>query len=350
MDFSKMRNYLIFGLLILVTLAFLGILRPFAYPLFWAAVIASLFHPIFKKLDAFIKHANLSALITLALVILIIVLPLAIFSVLLVKESVSIYTSINTSGGEINATIMKVAETIKHNPLTARLSINEAFWNDKFAEATTFLVNYVFKNLRALTQNSLVFLAMFVLTLYSVFFFVRDGAKLIKKLMYLAPIGSRYEIMLFNKFTTAAGAIIKGTLVVGGVQGLLGSIVFSIAGIEGALIWGIIMMICSLIPTVGTAIIWLPAGILLILAGQIWQGILILLAGALVISTIDNFLRPMLVGKDLSLPPLVVLFSTLGGIAAFGLTGFMLGPIIAALFISFWDMYEEYYRAELEKN
>lgn len=333
-----------------VTAALLTILRPFAYPIFWAAVIAALFYPLFKRLNKFLKHPNLSATVTLAAVTVIIILPLTIIGILLVREAIVLYGNFNNSGGQVNQTLRAVAETIKHNPITADLNINESFWAEKFSEIVRFVVNYIFGTLKDITQNSLIFIGMFILMLYTLFFFVRDGDWILKKIMHLCPLGDKYEVRLYKKFTDAASAIIKGTLIVGVVQGVLGGLAFWIAGINGALIWGIIMVLCSLIPGVGTALIWLPAGLLLILSGHVWPGVFILIIGALVISTIDNLLRPMLVGKDLSMPPLIILFSTLGGLVAFGFSGFMIGPIIAALFLSFWGMYEEYYQNDLKKN
>jgi predicted PurR-regulated permease PerM len=168
--------------------------------------------------------------------------------------------------------------------------------------------------------------------------------------MQVSPIGSKYEIMLYKKFTETASATIKGTILVGGIQGAIGGIMFAIAGIDSALIWGIFMVFFSIIPGVGPLIIWFPAAIFLILTGSIWQGIFIILVGTFVIGTIDNLLRPLFVGKDSEMHPLLILLSTLGGIALFGLSGFLMGPIIAALFVSFWEIYEEFYHKELSKN
>lgn len=350
MDFSKIRNYLFLGLLLTVTVTFLLLLKPFAYPIFWAAVVAALFYPLYQRLNSSLKHANLSATITLAAVAVIILLPLTIIGLLLIKESLALYAAFSTNSSELNQTVQNLANTIKHNPYTAQLAVDESFWIEKFSEAGRTITSYIFAALKNLTQDSFWFLVMFVIMLYTLFFFIRDGEKILKKLMYLCPLGDRYEVMLYKKFTTAASGIIKGTLLIGGIQGALGGIAFWIAGIEGALIWSILMMLFSVVPGAGSSIIWLPGAIILLITGHLAAGIFLLLVGALLISTIDNFLRPILVGKGLNMHPLLILFSTLGGIAVFGFSGFMLGPIIAALFLAFWEMYEEYYRTELAKN
>lgn len=349
MDFSKIRNYLFLGLLTLVTILFLYIIKPFAYPIFWAAILAVLFYPLYKKINDKIKHPNLSALISLAAVTIIIIVPLSILGLLLTKEAVVIYNSAS-GDGQLSQLLHGALEAIKHNPYTAQFNINETFWAEKFAETSRVVINYIFNFVTNLTQNSLTFAGLFVIMLYTLFFFFRDGEKILKKCMYLCPLGDKYEIKLFNKFTTATSAVIKGLIIVGGVQALLGGVLFWVTGINGAAIWAIIMWLASLIPGFGVGLVWFPAGIIMLVSGHVWQGVVILLVGFLVISTIDNFIRPLIIGKNLKMPATLILFSTLGGILLFGVSGFMLGPIIVALFLSFWEMYEEYYRAELSKN
>ena len=156
--------------------------------------------------------------------------------------------------------------------------------------------------------------------------------------------------MLYEKFRSTARATLKGTFIVGGVQGIIGGILFWATGIEGALIWCIIMIALSAIPAVGPSIVWFPAGVIMLALGNFWQGITILLVGLLVISTIDNFIRPKLVGKDIQMHPLLVLFATLGGIFLFGISGFVIGPVIASLFIAVMAIYDHHYRNELQNN
>jgi len=191
---------------------------------------------------------------------------------------------------------------------------------------------------------------MLFIMFYTLFFFLRDGKKILEHLMHLSPLGNKYETMLYEKFTSTSRATLKGTFLVGCVQGTLGGLLFLAVGIPGALIWGLMMVALSIVPAVGCSIIWLPTGIIMLLMGNIWQGITILLFGTLVISNIDNLIRPPLVGKDIQMHPLLVLFSTLGGIFIFGISGFIIGPVIAALFTSVISIYDHYYRNELSNN
>lgn len=350
MDFSKIRNYLFLGLLIVATVAFFYIIRPFAYPLFWAAVLANLFYPVYRRLESLLRHPNLSALIAISLAAIIILLPFTILGTLLVKESVELYGTLNDSHGQISAAIQQINRLVRENTYLATLKIDDSVIAGKITELGQIIVNFIFKAATDLTQNSFQFVAFFFITLYTMFFFVRDGEKILKKLMYLCPLGNRYETMLYKKFTSTTNATIKGVFLISALQGLCGGLLFAATGIRGAAIWGIIMAALSVIPVTGAFLVWLPAGIIMLILGNVTQGIIILAVGAAVISTIDNFLRPIVVGKNLQMHPLIILFSTLGGLALFGLSGFIIGPIIAALFLTFWHMYEEYYHEELERN
>jgi len=185
---------------------------------------------------------------------------------------------------------------------------------------------------------------------YALFFFVRDGEVLLKKLMHLCPLGDRYEKILYAKFTSTVRATIKGTMTVGLLQGILGYLMFVLAGVKGAAIWGVLMIIMASIPAVGCYFIWLPIAIWEITVGNTTYGIAMILFGTLVIGTIDNLIRPLLVGRDTQMHPLMVLFSTLGGISVFGISGFVIGPVIASLLLAFWEMYDEYYKKDLDNN
>ncbi|TAN33786.1 AI-2E family transporter [Patescibacteria group bacterium] len=350
MDFTKVRNVIFFGLLAAITLYFFYIVRVFFYPLFWAAIIASIFYPVYRKLRAKIKYTNLSVVLSLLLILVIIIIPVTLLGSLLIKESIDLYGTLDSNRGHIISSASQIFEKIKNNPYASKLNFDEQFWIDKLAEASKTFGDFIFNTVKNFTQNSLIFIVMFIIMFYTMFYFLRDGERFLKKLMRLSPIGDKNEMMLYQKFASTARAAIKGTLLVGLIQGALGTILFFIVGIKGALVWGLIMVLTSIVPGLGSYIIWLPAAIIMFALGNIWQGILIIIFGALIIGTIDNILRPILVGKDTQMHPLLILFSTLGGLVVFGISGFVIGPIITALLISFWEMYEHQYRKELEKQ
>src|SRR5690554_3319962 len=188
-------------------------------------------------------------------------------------------------------------------------------------------------------QNTFGFLIGMAVMLYLLFFLLRDGSKLVAKSRQVIPLSSEHQQHLTRKFTTVVRATVKGNMAVAAIRGALGGLIFWLLGIQGALLWAVIMAILSLLPAVGASLIWGPVAIYFLATGAIWQGVVLALFGVLVIGLIDNLLRPILVGKDTKLPDWIILVSTLGGLSVFGLNGFVIGPLAAALFMSAWDLF-----------
>ncbi|OGH83953.1 MAG: hypothetical protein A2261_01645 [Candidatus Magasanikbacteria bacterium RIFOXYA2_FULL_44_8] len=350
MDFAKLKQVIFITLLGSITFLFLYIMKTFAYPILWAAIIAGLFYPISSWLIKKLHAPNLGTTITLVLVFLVIIIPITFVGSLVVNESINLYGSISNNRSEISSSLQTALAWVQHNPYTSRLNIDQDMIAQKFGDAAQYITSYLIMAAKNFTQNSFVFILMFVIMFYTLFFFVRDGAGFLRALMHLCPLGDTHEKLLYNRFTSTARATLKGSLIVGLIQGTLGGLMFWLAGIQGAMIWGILMVLMSTIPGIGSYFIWLPAAIVMIIIGKLWIGVAMILFGALVIGTIDNILRPILVGKDTQMHPLLVLFSTLGGIVVFGISGFVIGPVITSLLLAFWEMYEHAYRKELNKN
>ena len=283
-------------------------------------------------------------------VVICIIIPIGLIGTLLVKQSVDLYSSLDGNQTKIGEIVRQTSDWIKHSSVVVKLNIDEAFWTEKISQATQFITGFVFNSIKSITQNSLTFVVMFIIMLYTLFYFLRDGEKLLRKLMHLCPLGDQKEKTLYDKFTKTTYATLKSILIVGAIQAGLGTVLFLLTGVQGALIWGVVMLMLSVIPALSAAIVWCPAGIIMLATGHVWQGVVIILVGLLIISTIDNFLRPILIGNDIQLHPLLILFSMLGGLLFFGISGFIIGPIIAALLVSFWEMYDQYYQTELEHN
>lgn len=347
-EFNRMRTIFFFGLIIILGLALLYIFQPFLYAIFWAAIITVLFHPLYYWFNRHLKMPNLSAIIILLLVILIIFVPLAMISTLIVNESLDLYRSV--SNWNVGNQVQGLADWLSHTRLAPFVETIQNQWTKYAADVAKTISLFLFNNIKSITQNSIRLVFMLFIMFYALFFFLKDGEGMLRKLMRLSPLGNQYEKMLYEKFTSTARATLKGNLIVGLIQGTLGGITFWIAGVQGALIWGTIMVLLSLIPAVGSAIVWLPTGIILLAFGLVWQGLLVLLVGVFIISTIDNLIRPPLVGKDIQMHPLIILFSSLGGIIAFGISGFVVGPVIAALFVAVMEIYDYHFRSELDKN
>ena len=348
MEFNRIKQSFFFGLLALVSLAFLYIIHGFLMPIFWAIVFAILFNPVQQKwLSITKKRAGFSSFLTIITILLIVFIPLSIVGSLVLKESVDFYQQLsttNTEGVQIDF-FDKIAVVSRY---LEDFGVEEAEFKERITAFGGQASSWLASQAVVFGQNTFSVIGQLFVMMYILFFMLRDGPSMEKWLIHILPLGDRKERRLFARFVSTTRAVIKGTFVIGIIQGAIGGILFWIAGIKGAVLWAVLMTLLSVIPAVGPALVWFPTGILLLFTGSIWQGILILVGGGLVISLIDNILRPRLIGKDTQMPDTFILISTLGGLSIFGITGFVIGPIIAGFFIAMWHMFEEQYRRELE--
>ncbi len=346
-----MRSVTFFGLIGVLSIAVLYLFLPFFYPIFWAAVIAIVFYPLYKMLQRHIKWSNLNSTLMLLVVLGVLIIPLVLLSLLVVNESFKLFSNI---GAYTLPTTQNVSEGIdlwaQKFGLVPYVEIVREKWTAYAQSGSKIIGSHIISAAKSITQTSAKFIFMFFIMLYTLFFFFRDGEKMIKRVMHLSPLGDKYESMLLDRFTSAIRATLKGTFIVGGVQGIIGGILFWITGIPGAFVWAVVMTAVAILPGVGPVIVWIPAAILMLAFGNTWQGLTIIAVGAGIIGTIDNILRPMIVGKDIEMHPVIVLFSTLGGIWIFGISGFIIGPVIAALYMAVVSIYDHYYENELGHN
>jgi len=336
---DKISNIFFFVILGISTLLFLYVLSPFAFPFFWAAVIAGVFRPIYKRLNQRKNLPNTNACITIALILVILILPLTIIGMLLFQESVHLYNSVSEKG--FTEEIQNTLSVVQNNRLLHHFHIDNQEIVTRLSEMATGFTKFMFDSLKKLTQNTIIFILMFAVMLYTLFYLIRDGHKIVNTCIAVCPLGKERTLLLLDQFMSTTKAALKSTLILGGLQGIAGGILFWLTGIQGALMWGSIMIVAAILPT-GSAIIWAPAGIIMLLLGQIWQGITILIAGTFIVGLIDNLLRPILVGRDVMLHPLLIFLTTLGGLAVFGFSGFIIGPVIASLALSLWDFFQQY--------
>jgi predicted PurR-regulated permease PerM len=201
--------------------------------------------------------------------------------------------------------------------------------------------------LTATTRATVVFIFHFTVMLYTMFFFLTDGRAMVAKVMGYLPLDDADKERMLGKFVSVTRATLKGTVLIGAAQGVLSGLAFWVVGIEGSIFWGTVMVVLSIIPGVGGALVWVPAVIILIAMGEVWQGVGLAAFCALVVGSIDNLLRPALVGRDTQMHQLMIFFSTIGGLLAFGAMGFILGPILAALFLTVWEMFGAAFRGEI---
>ena len=330
-------------LLLAVTLALGWILLPFYGTIMWGAIIALLFSPLYRRLLPPLKQRKTSAaLLTLLVVLVIVIIPFAVVTASLALEATQIYEQVQS--GDINAT--RYFHGV-FDALPAWVSgLLERFGLANFStlqrKLTTLLgqgSELIATQAFSLGQNTFDFVASLFITLYLAFFLIRDGDSVINALRKVIPLTPAHRQELCEKFTTVIRATVKGNLLVAAIQGALGGLAFWYLGVNGALLWAVLMAFLSLLPVVGAGLVWVPVAIYLFVVGEVWQSIGLLAYGVLVIGLVDNLLRPILVGKDTRMPDYVVMITSLGGMAIFGINGFVLGPTIAAMFIAVWHIY-----------
>jgi predicted PurR-regulated permease PerM len=344
------REHIFFAItLLLTTLSFYlfyRILSPFLGPIVWAILLTIVFYPLFQKLQRLLKKKEgLSALVMTLLVILVIVLPSTFLMISLANEVVDAYHNLEEmiKTGRLQAYLEQVREIAPVKWIWTKLSqsmdLSRAdpfeFLLKNLQQISTFLFNQTSKILKGLSS----FLIGFFFALLSLYYFFKDGNRLLGRLREVVPIPSRERDLILLRFEDMIYAAIYGGIVVAILQGLLGGLIFWVLGISSPILWGTAMAFLSFIPIGGTALVWAPASLLLIIQGNFLKAIILFLFGALVISMVDNFLRPRLISSKTKIHPLLLFFSVLGGIQAFGLIGIVAGPLIVTLCLTLIEIY-----------
>jgi predicted PurR-regulated permease PerM len=334
------KNFLL--LTVAVSIAFGWILWPFYGVVLWGTVMAILFAPVYRRILRQMGHRRtLAALATLGIILVIVILPLSVVFAMLLEEGSAVFAKIQS--GELNfgqyfQRIFDALPAWVTNLLDRFGLTNLGIVKERLAGGLTKGSQYLATQALSIGQVTFDFIISFFITLYLLFFLLRDGDVLAKRIRDAIPLRDQHKRDLFEKFTVVIRATVKGNIVVALLQGALGGLIFWFLGIHAPVLWAVLMAFLSLLPAVGAGLVWLPVAIYLLVTGAVWQGVVLIAFGVLVIGLVDNILRPILVGKDTRMPDFVVLMSTLGGIAIFGLNGFVIGPVIAAMFISAWDL------------
>ncbi len=326
-----------------VTLAFFWVIAPFFGAVFWAVVLALMFMPLFRRLRTALRGRDtLAAVATLLICLLIVVVPLAFIVGAMVDEAASFTQRVRSGELDLRALFQQVVDALPawlHGLLGRFGLVNMQDVLDKVSAALVQGGQAITARALAIGQNTLLLVMNLGITLYLLFFFLRDGRELGLMIRRAVPMQAEHTSYLLHKFATVVRATVRGTVVVALVQGLLGGLAFAVLGIHGAVLWGVSMAVLSLVPAVGAALVWAPVAIYLLATGSPGAGIGLIAWGAGVMGMMDNILRPLLVGKETKLPDFLVLLSTIGGISVFGINGFVMGPAIAALFVAAWALF-----------
>jgi predicted PurR-regulated permease PerM len=332
-------------LLALVTAAFFWILLPFFGAVFWAVILAIVFQPLQRAFERRLGvRSNLAAGVSVLVCIVIAIIPVIVIVASLVNEIAQLVQRVQS--GEIDPTAaLSGVQSALPDPVRHWLErvgagdLTEV--RNRLLEALQRAGQFLAARILSVGQNTLRFVASVGVMLYVLFFLFRDGRTIARNIRAAMPFGEDYNRALLDKFIAVVRATVKGNIVIAIIQGTIGGVAFWLLGIKGALLWGVLMTFLSLLPAVGSALVWAPTAGYLLLTGSPWKALILVLVGVLVIGLIDNLLRPQLVGKDTRLPDYVVLVSTIGGLSLFGINGFVIGPLIAALFLVVWELFRD---------
>lgn len=335
---------------------FLYMTRLFFVPVIVAAVFTTLLYPLQERLVSLLGgRRGPAALLSCAIVLLVLLIPIYLTLNLVVSEMVSLYvdnqeqllTSLQAASHNIDRISTEgLAGFIPVPSWAPAIRLESINWQD----VVSSVGNTVGVLISGTSQGALQLVASLFIVLFAMFYFFRDGGAIVQRLRYLSPLEERYEDLLIRRMVSTSRATLRATLIIGFIQGTLGAITLNYAGIQAPVLWGIAMWVMALFPLVGTWVIMYPIGVIELLQGHLRDGLVIILMTLLVISTIDNVIRPRLVGRRAGMHDLLVFFSTVGGLATFGLLGFIVGPIVASLFLALLDIYALEFKSQLEHH
>jgi predicted PurR-regulated permease PerM len=340
---ATLRTAFVLMLVLAVSLLFLAVVWTFLKPLLIGALLAGLAAPLYRWITRLVGgRTSLGAALTLLVLFVLMVGPLGAFVGVVVQQAINIT---NNALPWVQKNVTTASAFNVHDWIVQRYPSLADYvpTQQEIAESASRVAKtagaYFVGAVTQFTAGTAGFLLNFFVMLYSLFFFLRDGRLILSKIFYYTPLDHDDEVRLLERFTSVTRATIKGTIVIGAVQGALAGLGLWAAGIEGAAFWATMMAVLSVLPGVGSAIVWLPAVIYLFVLGKTWTATLLLLWCAAGVGTIDNLLRPRLVGKDAQMPDLLILIGTLGGVFFFGLIGFIIGPLVCGLFLTVWEIY-----------
>lgn len=332
-----------------VSVAMILVLKAFLMTLIVAAIMAGLVRPAFRQiLRRFGGRRAAAAGVTVLLTLVVIVGPLLLVAGLVVSQAADITSNVRPIVERSINSPTYLDQRLQRLPgYQAYLKPYRTAILTKAGEVVNSLGSFLISSLSDTTVGTVTLIAHFFIALYTMFFFLLDGPGLLKSALDYLPLHSDEKDLLIERFLSVTRATIKGTLVIGLIQGTMSGLAFWALGIPNAVFWGVLMIVLSILPLIGGALIWVPACIILFATGAVTKAIVLALFCALIVGSVDNILRPWLVGRDTKMHDLIILFSTLGGLMAIGPMGFIIGPLLAGLFVTTWQIFGIAYREQL---
>ena len=340
MNKEAINKWVLLLLVFFITALFLSMISQFLMAIFLAGIFSALSYPLYRRFERWFKgRRGLASAATLLLIVFVVLLPLGALLGIVTAQAIKVGEAVKPWVERQLAEPDAISRALQAIPYFDKIEPYRNLILKKAGEMVGRISGFLINRLSSATLGTVNFLFMLFIMLYTMFFFLMDGNKLIEKILYYLPLEDHDERRMLNKFTSVTRATLKGTAVIGLLQGVLAGAAFAVVGIQGAVFWGAIMAVLSFIPGIGSALVWAPAVIILAATGHPAKAIGLGVFCAAVVGSIDNLLRPLLVGRDTQMHELMILFGTLGGIVMFGVVGVIIGPIIAALFVTVWEIY-----------
>lgn len=338
----RLRNQFLVLTVLAVSILFLWMIRSFVVTLVFAGIFSTMSQPLYRRLLLWFKNrATLAAVTTLAVVTLIVVIPTLGFLGIVVSQAVDVSQDAGPWIRDHADSWPELQERARAVPVVGPLLPDQEQIVSALSGTITRVGSFLIDNLASATRGTAIFFLQLFIMLYAMFFFLINGVKVMERILFLTPLTAEDERRLLERFVSVTRATLKGSLVVGLIQGGLAGLGFFVFGIGSAAFWGTVMGVLSVIPAVGAGLVWAPAVVFLLIGGRVGAAIGLAIWCGAVVGTVDNFLRPRLIGRDTKMSDLLILLSTFGGLSLFGMVGFLLGPIIAALFVTLWDLVGE---------
>ena len=335
-------------ILIAITILFIFVIRKFIMPMLLAAIAAGLFGGLHARINKLMpKMRWLSSMLSVLVVVVTILLPLGLIGYLVLDDVMSYTKAMSENIAEVRQLAADLINTFGSSDLLSFFGITVESLTADFEEMMQKIGNEFVSWTVNFSRNLLTTLFFLFIFLYTLYFFFKDGKRILDDILDLIPMRGKDKDHIAGQFVSVTRATIKGTLLVGLIHGVFGCLLLLVLGVKAPVLWGVIMTILSVIPAIGPIVVYIPMGIVLIIQGFAFKGILIIILGIAIVAVADYILRPKFIGDDAKIPQLLILFGVLGGLMLFGIFGFIIGPIVMAIFITTWNIYAKTFKREL---
>jgi len=343
------RAFLIL-LLVGITLLFLYVIRRFIMPALLAAITAALFYPLYRAVAERLGRPRLAATATTMLLVVVLLIPVAAFGYLAVDNLIALARMASRNVDVVVGWTQSAAAALQALPIFKNVQLDQLLNSTQLLRMIQGMDQRVLQSVGNVVGGAAQIILLVFIYLYCLYYFLKDGPGMIESVFDRIPLARQDKQTILGQFVSVTRATIKGTVVMGLLQGAIGGGTMAILGLRGSVLAGVMLFFLAAIPNFGAILVWLPASILLLAAGQPGRALVMLVVGGGLIASLDYVVRPRLIGNDTQVHSVLVLFGVLGGLAVFGIFGLIIGPIIVAIFVQIWQLYSQVFRNQLESG